>query len=115
MTWTVRLSQEAQEDLLRLIDFILERELAREGGGDLMLAERAQAAIEDGLRLLERYPFTCRKAEDPQRRIPAPRQPLVRELVIPFGATGYVALFEITGPDSIMVPAMRHQREDDFH
>ncbi|HMW23265.1 MAG TPA: type II toxin-antitoxin system RelE/ParE family toxin [Burkholderiaceae bacterium] len=115
MTWTVRLSQEAQADLERLIDFILERELGREGGGDPDLADRALAAIEDGLRLLERFPFTCRKADDPQRRIPAPRQPFLRELVIPFGASGYVALFEIVGPDQVVVAALRHQREDDYH
>jgi len=115
MTWTVRLSREAQEDLERLIDFILERELAREGDGDLAVAERAKAAIDDAMRLLQRFPFTCRKSEDPQRNVPVERKPFVRELVIPFGATGYVALFEIAGPDTVVVLALRHQREDDFH
>ncbi len=115
MSWTVRLSRDAQEDLERLIDFILERELAHEGGGEPALAERAQAAIEDGLRLLERFPLTCRKADDPRRRIPVERQPFVRELVIPFGATGYVALFEIVDARTVVVAALRHQREDDFH
>ncbi|REN15088.1 type II toxin-antitoxin system RelE/ParE family toxin, partial [Mycobacterium tuberculosis] len=51
-------------------------------------------------------PFTCRKAGD---------SPFIRELVIPFGASGYVALFEIEASDSIVVAAVRHQREDDYH
>jgi plasmid stabilization system protein ParE len=115
VTWAVRLSREAQADLERLIDFILERELARDGGGDPGLTDRAQQAIEESLRWLERSPFTCRKAEDPRRRIPPERRPFVRELVIPFGATGYVALFEIVDARTVVVTALRHQREDDFH
>ena len=41
--------------------------------------------------------------------------PFLRELVIPFGASGYVALFEIVGNDRVIVGAVRHQREDDYH
>ncbi len=41
--------------------------------------------------------------------------PLERELVIPFGGSGYVALFEITSEHEIAVSAIRHQREDDYH
>lgn len=115
MSWSVRLSREAHEDLEQLVDFILDREARRTGGGDPMLAMRAQMAIEDGLRLLARYPFTCRKAHDPLGRIPVERQALIRELVIPFGATGYVALFEIADAHTVVVLAVRHQREEDFH
>ena len=39
----------------------------------------------------------------------------LRELVIPFGASGYVALFEIVESDRVIVGAVRHQREDDYH
>jgi len=35
--------------------------------------------------------------------------------VIPFGAAGYVALFEIDNDKTVTILAVRHQREDDFH
>jgi hypothetical protein len=57
--------------------------------------------------LLRDFPFTCRKA--------VPDNPFLRELVIPFGAAGYVALFEIEDNETVTILAMRHQREDDFH
>jgi plasmid stabilization system protein ParE len=105
VTYKVKLTREAEDDLVRLFDFVIERELAREGG-DVELAEKALSAIRDGLALLERFPFTCRKAG---------ASPFVRELVIPFGHTGYVALFEIVDDQTVIVGAVRHQREDDFH
>ncbi|GAB1394795.1 hypothetical protein MASR1M60_29590 [Rhodocyclaceae bacterium] len=39
--------------------------------------------------------------------------PFLRELVIPFGAVGYVALFEIDDAETVSVLAVRHQRESD--
>ena len=42
-------------------------------------------------------------------------QTVRRELLIGFGKDGYVALFEIEGPDTVTVLAVRHQREDDYH
>ena len=41
--------------------------------------------------------------------------PFLRELFIPFGSVGYVALFEIEGGDLVTVLAVRHQREDDYY
>jgi plasmid stabilization system protein ParE len=105
VTYKVKLTREAEDDLARLFDFVIERELAREGG-DAELADKALSAIRGGLALLERFPFTCRKAG---------ASPFVRELVIPFGHTGYVALFEIVDDETVVVGAVRHQREDDFH
>jgi hypothetical protein len=35
--------------------------------------------------------------------------------VIPFGGSGYVALFEIESSDSIVIAAVRAPREDDYH
>ncbi len=104
MSYRVRFTREALDDLERLYDFVLERELNR--GGDLVAAERALEAIENGLAALSFSPFTCRKAAD---------DPFLRELVIPFGSSGYVALFEIEGNDSVVIGAVRHQREDDYH
>ena len=105
MTYRVLLTAQAEEDLLRLFDFVIERELARDGG-DLELAQRALDAIKDALKVLERFAFTCRKAGS---------SPFLRELVIPFGHTGYVALFEIVDGHTVAVGAVRHQREDDYH
>ena len=39
---------------------------------------------------------------------------MLRELLVGFGAAGYVALIEIEGPDIVTVLAVRHQREDDY-
>ncbi len=101
MSYRVRFSIEAEEDLTRLYEFILDRD-----DSDWSLAEKALAAIESGVRVLEFSPFTCRKA--------ATGMPFLRELVIPFGATGYVALFEIDSSDTVTILAVRHQREDDY-
>lgn len=105
MTYRVRLTRGAEEDLERLFDFVLERELARDGG-DLELAERALAAIRAGIATLRTSPFTCRKAG---------RSPFLRELIIPFGYSGYVALLEIEDSANVLVLAVRHQREEDYH
>ncbi|MDD5296736.1 MAG: type II toxin-antitoxin system RelE/ParE family toxin [Rhodocyclaceae bacterium] len=97
----VRFTQEADEDLLRLFDYLLERDIA--------LAERAEAAIAKALELLEIFPFSCRKAGG------GSGNPFLRELIIPFGGSGYVALFEIESPETVTVLALRHQREEDYH
>lgn len=105
MSYRVRLTRQAQDDLERLFDFVIERELGREGG-DLDLAAQALSAIRSGLDTLRASPFTCRKAG---------QSPFLRELIIPFGRTGYVALFEVEDATTVAVLAVRHQREDDYH
>ena len=105
MTYRVVLTAEAEEDVLRLFEFLVERELARDGG-DLELAQRALDAIKDAFKLLEQFPFTCRKVGPSS---------FLRELVIPFDNTGYVALFEILDRQTVAITAVRHQREDDYH
>jgi plasmid stabilization system protein ParE len=105
VSFRVRLTREAEADLDRLFDFVLERELAREGG-DLSLAELALAAIRAGFATLKASPFTCRKAGESS---------FLRELIIPFGRSGYVALFEIEGAADVVITAVRHQLEDDYH
>lgn len=100
MRWTLRLTPEAEADLVRLYAFILER-----NPDDLALAERALAAVRQGFGLLAVSPFSCRKAG---------RDPFLRELVIPFGSAGYVALFEIDDDRTVTLLAVRHQREDDW-
>lgn len=105
MSYTVRFSRGASDDLERLYDFLLEREL-ESATTDLELPERALAALREGLRLLERFPFTCRKAQV---------SPFLRELIIPFGHTGYVVLFEVVDRQTVEVAAVRHLLEDDYH
>lgn len=105
MTFRVRLTREAEADLDRLFDFVLERELARDGG-DISLAEQALSAIRAGLATLRTSPFTCRKAG---------QSPFLRELLTPFGRSGYVALIEIESGTDVVVVAVRHQFEDDYH
>ena len=103
MSYAVRLTAEAVEDLHRLESFLVEQALEH---GDFDLPARAVAAIRTELRLLRRNPFTCRMAD---------HNPYERELVIPFGKAGYVALFEIVSDQEVIVTALQHQREDDYH
>ena len=105
MTFQVRLTPEAAQDMAQLFDFVLERELQR-NDGDLELAERALQSIKDGIEVLRTTPFTCRKAG---------QSPFVRELVISFGRSGYVALFEIVDSANVVLAFVRHQLEDDCH
>lgn len=102
MTYRVRFTPEAEADLVRLYEFILHRDVT-----DCVLAERALEAIQAGIATLEKSPFTCRKA--------TPENPFLRELVMPFGATGYVALFEVDNVETVTLLAVRHQREADYY
>ena len=104
MSFVVELSPTAEADLERLFDFLLDRAATSE---DL---DRAQAAI-DSIRAPAQHrlaitPFSFRKAA---------QSPAQRELIIPFGSTGYVALYEIVSMTKVVVLAVRHQREEDYH
>lgn len=99
MTYRLRVTEAAQEDLERLFDFL--------AANDLEAAVRARAAMEKAYEFAEAMPFGCRKADD--------SNPFLRELVIPFGAAGYVVLIEIEDGETVAVLAIRHQREEDFH
>jgi plasmid stabilization system protein ParE len=101
--FAVRLAAPALADLDRLSDHLVDRARTHE---DLAAAERARDAILDALTNLERAPFIHRKAG---------HNPFLRELVIPFGHSGYVALFEIEDATTVTVLAVRHQLEDDYH
>lgn len=98
MNYTVRFAPAAARDLQRLFDFLTER--------DMKAAKRARTAIAKGIDFLRAFPFSCRKA--------SPEHPLLRELIISFGANGYVVLFEIEDSQTVTVLAVRHQREEDF-
>ena len=73
---------------------------------DFDLAERALATIIGSVDSLGRSPFIYRKSG---------ASPFLRELLIPFGDSGYVALFEIEDASTATMLAVRHQLEDDYH
>ena len=97
----VRFTPEAEADLLRLFDFLLEQDVAA--------AEAAREAIAKAIELLAVFPFSCRKA------LGGDGNPFLRELIIPFGGSGYVVLFEIERRNTVTLLAVRHQREEDYH
>jgi plasmid stabilization system protein ParE len=101
VNFRVRYTAGARQDLNRLYDFLLDQATTVEE-----LAERALTAITEGIERLSRSPFIYRKAG---------ADPFLRELIIPFGHTGFVALFEIDDASTVTILAVRHQREDDYH
>jgi plasmid stabilization system protein ParE len=104
MRFDVRFSVEAEDDLSRLFDFLLEEANTAE---DFDLAQSAIDAVRAAItNQLAATPYSFRKAG---------KSPTRRELIIPFGATGYVALYEIVSQSNVLVLAVRHQREEDYH
>ena len=102
--FAVDFSDPAKEDISRLFEFLPLRATTADE------FERVQETI-DELRLaieiqLARAPFNYRKAGS---------DPLRRELVLPMGATVYVVLYDIRPPSHVLVLAVRHQLEDDYH
>ena len=104
MSFEVRFAAAAEDDLIRLFEFLLERAETTE---DLDRAQQAIDAINSAaLHHLASTPYSFRKTG---------KSPTRRELIIPFGATGYVALFEIASASIVLVLSVRHQREEDYH
>ncbi len=103
MSFAVRYTERAREDLMRLYEYRLEQAVTLE---ELELAQRTYEAITTAVDGLAANPFLCRKAGT---------SPFVRELLIPFGSSGYVALFEIEDATHVTIAAIRHQREEDYH
>lgn len=97
--YEVRFTDDALENLQRLQAFLAEHSPAA--------AADAVSVIRRALGLLEEFPWSCRASTALVGR-------RYRELVISFGAAGYVALFEIEA-EIVTVLAVRHQRESDFH
>jgi plasmid stabilization system protein ParE len=94
----VRLSVRAQSDLSRLHAFLFEK--------DAHAAKRALLAIREAFVPLKQSPLIGRPMED---------RTDLRELVIDFGTTGYLALYCYEPPlDVVTILAVKHQREDDY-
>ncbi len=104
MTFRVEFTPEADADLDRLFDFLLERAETVEE------AIRAYEAVE-GIRTvanshLSTTPYSYRKVG---------ARPTLRELIVPFGGAGYVLRFDIRTPALVLVIGARHQHEEDYH
>ncbi len=99
MSHRLRFSEAALDDIQRLYMFLADR--------DIEAADAALQELEKAWELLGSFPFSCRKVDD--------ANPFLRELVIPFGHAGYVALFDIDDDQTLTILAVRHQREDDYH
>jgi plasmid stabilization system protein ParE len=92
----VTLSERAFDDLERVLDFLDDT--------DPRSASAAVEVILDAFSILKRHPFVGRPVEGQ-----------LRELVISFGASGYVALYRVRlHLDRVEILALRHQREAGF-
>jgi addiction module RelE/StbE family toxin len=86
-------SRHAFADLERLADFLIK--------DAPQAAVTAIDLIRDGIEILARHPFVGR-----------PREEGLRELLISYGKSGYVALYSYEQrQDVVLVLAIRHQRE----
>ena len=102
--FNVRYPPDAREDLLRLFDFLLKRAQTVQ---DLDYAQHAIDALAAAVeQQLSRTPFIYRKSGD---------SPFLRELIIPAGNAGHVALYEIEDASTVTILAVRHQLEVDYH
>jgi plasmid stabilization system protein ParE len=89
-------SENALRNIERVFEFLAEH--------DPGAAADAVEAIRDGVDTLGAHPFIGRRVEGE-----------LRELVISFGRTGYVALYRyLSATDLVRVLAIRHQRELDY-
>ena len=94
----VRFSARAQSDLSRLHAFLVSK--------DIHAAKRAMLVIRESLMPLTHAPMIGRPVEDSDD---------LRELVIDFGVSGYLALYRFEPTlDAVTVLAIKHQREDDY-
>jgi plasmid stabilization system protein ParE len=94
----VKLSARAQSDLARLYAFLLDK--------DIDAAKRAVLAIREALMPLQYAPVIGRPVEDHDH---------LRELVIDFGASGFLALYRLEpNLDAVTILAIKHQREEDY-
>ena len=104
MSYAVEFAQGAEDDLVRLYDFLLNRAETLE---ELDMADEALKVIRQAaLSHLSTTPYSY-------RRVGA--RSTLRELIIPFGTTGYMLRFDIRSPELVLVIGARHQREEDFH
>ena len=91
------------EDIERLEEYIIERELASDTPDDSCIF-RFRDALERAMGILSFAPHTCRRSEEHRE---------FRELIVPFGNAGCVVLFAIRNVDVVLLAA-RDQHEHDY-
>lgn len=99
MKYRLHYTKKSRADIRRLYGFLLDH--------DFTAADKAVEVIIRTIDTLREFPFAARKAPG--------EDSFLRELIIPFGATGYIALFEIENATTVTILAIRHQRDDDYH
>lgn len=100
----VTFTRQAEEDLERLFDHLLDSALDADDLQDAVDTLEELRAMAIGA--LSRTPFIYRRSA---------ASALMRELVLPLRTTGYVVLFEVVNESLVSIVAVRHQREDDYH
>jgi plasmid stabilization system protein ParE len=103
VTYRVEFTPEAETDLHRLFDFLLEQ--ARTVDEALRAYEALDLIRTAANSHLATMPYSYRKVG---------ARPTLRELIVPFGSTGYVLRFDIRSPELVLVLGARHQREQDY-
>ena len=91
-------SASALQDLEQLYNYLLVK--------DIDSAELALDRIKSSTTLLAQFPLASRALNNHQT---------LRELLIPFGASGYVLLFRIKDRQALTILAVRHQKEQDYY
>lgn len=94
MPYIIRWTANALAGLVRVHAFLAE--------ADAIAAQKALDAIEAATDVLEQFPHVGRPTDD--------LEPDHRELLIPFGASGYALFYEVLGED-VLILALKHQRE----
>jgi hypothetical protein len=92
-----------QEDIERLEEFIIQRELSGRSPDDTCIF-RFRDAVERAFGILSFAPHTCRHSEERRE---------FRELIVPFGHGGCVVLFSIRDLHVVLLAA-RDQHEHDY-
>jgi plasmid stabilization system protein ParE len=87
-------SPQAIDDIYRAYQFLASKSLDAAQAAAKILLQQAE--------ILEKYPEAGRPADD--------LEPEQRERIVPFGASGYVLLYEIID-NTVIVLAVRHQKE----
>ena len=94
MPYMIRWTANALSGLVRAHAFLAEV--------DAEAAQKALDAIEAATDVLEQFPHAGRPADD--------LEPDHRELLIPFGGSGYAVFYEVQG-EEVLILALKHQRE----
>ena len=94
MPYLVHWTANALAGLARVHDFL--------AAADAGAAQKALDAIIAATDILQEFPHAGRPADD--------LEPDCRELLIPFGVSGYALVYELRG-DTVVILALKHQRE----